>query len=83
MVQEDSTSIAYDLSQAGEALDKLQRFDTDDKVFVISAQDISLLEVVEYSREASAKEWKKRDWKENGRWLFSEDLETLLDLVEG
>lgn len=81
-IQADGTSIAHNLPEARAALGKLQKFDADERVFVVPAHDISLQEVVEYFPKASADEWKEKGWKEKGRWLFLRDLEAVLDSTE-
>lgn len=81
-VQADGTSIAHDLPGARAALGKLQKFDSDDRVFVVPAHDISLKDVVEYFPKAPADDWKEKGWKEKGRWLFLRDFEAALNSTE-
>ncbi|KAH8803591.1 beta-lactamase-like protein [Xylogone sp. PMI_703] len=62
-----------DVATAEATIGKMIPFDASEDVFVIIAHDKSLLDVVEFFPK-SANEWKKKGWKDAGRWRFLEDF---------
>ena len=60
---------------AAEQVQKMFEFDAQANVFVVIAHDKSLLDVVDFYPK-SANEWKRKGWKEQGRWRFLRDYNT-------
>lgn len=75
-------SPAIDLEAAQQMVDKLQAFDADDRILLISAHDWSLKDIVEYFPH-SANEWRRKDWKQRSRWGFLRDFQKAIRLAEG
>lgn len=71
-VNEDGSTVAFDVQKAKDSITGLQEFDAADNVFVICAHDTSLVGVVDVFPQY-ANEWKHRQWKETGRWKFLGD----------
>ncbi|RAH69235.1 MBL fold metallo-hydrolase [Aspergillus aculeatinus CBS 121060] len=57
---------------ARETLAAVQRFDADDRVFVVAAHDTSIHEILELFPETS-NDWKAKDLKRKGRYSFLEE----------
>lgn len=57
----------------GETISKMIDFDGRDDVFVVVAHDRPLLGIVSLFPE-KANDWKKKGWKEQGRWKFLKDF---------
>ncbi|BCR90571.1 MBL fold metallo-hydrolase [Aspergillus chevalieri] len=70
---ESGETMAVDLAVARDTIKAVQSFDSDPRVFVIAAHDMSLYGVLEYFPE-SANDWRERGWKEEGYWLFLRDF---------
>lgn len=66
-------TVAVDIEQARATIRRLQAFDGNENVLVIAAHDITLAPVIELF-PARANEWKRKGWKEKGRWRFLKDL---------
>ncbi|KAI9713120.1 MAG: hypothetical protein M1820_001105 [Bogoriella megaspora] len=64
---------SHDLVEAEASIEKMQRFDADDRVFVVIAHDTTLLDVLGFW-PSLANEWQAKGWKEKGRWKFLEDF---------
>ncbi|OQD64979.1 hypothetical protein PENPOL_c006G02848 [Penicillium polonicum] len=62
-----------DVPVAEATLRKMIPFDANEDVFVIIAHDSSLLDVIDFF-PGRVNEWKKKGWKEAGRWRFLEDF---------
>lgn len=62
-----------DVPVAEATIGKMIPFDANEEVFVIIAHDKSLLDVIDFFPKR-ANEWKKKGWKEAGRWKFLEDF---------
>lgn len=73
--QPDGSTVAHDLTSAREAIIKLQAFDVDERIFMASAHDLGLRDVIEYFPDKTMDEWRQKGWKEKARWLFLRDLE--------
>lgn len=73
-------SPAIDLAAARAVVDKIKAFDADENILVIAAHDWSLFEVLELF-PSSANDWKRKGWKEKGRWRFLVDFQKAIDLV--
>jgi len=71
-VNEDRTSVAYDVEAATRSIRHLQEFDAAENVFVVCAHDASLLGVVDVF-PARVNGWKDAGWKERGKWRFLRD----------
>jgi hypothetical protein len=71
----DGKSIAYNLKDAEESIEKLAKFDACDDVFVMIAHDKTLIGVVETFPQI-ANEWQKKGWKQKGYWRFLRSFET-------
>jgi len=52
-----------------------------DNVFVVTAHDLSLYDVLEYF-PAGANEWKVKGWKERGRWKYLADFSEAVRAAE-
>lgn len=59
----------HDLVESQSSADKLADFDGEEDVFVISAHDATLLEVMEFFPQ-KANDWKVKGWKEEGHWRW-------------
>ncbi|GKT58132.1 metallo-beta-lactamase superfamily protein [Colletotrichum tofieldiae] len=77
---EGETLLALDVREARETLAAVKRFDASPDVFVVAAHDDSLHGVMEYFPKG-ANEWKRKGWKESGKWLFLKDLEKPLKVA--
>ncbi|KAH6959602.1 hypothetical protein BKA56DRAFT_647938 [Ilyonectria sp. MPI-CAGE-AT-0026] len=64
---------------ARDVVSKLQAFDADERVFMVSAHDRSLHGIIEFFPK-KANDWKEKGWKEHGRWQFLTDFEDALGL---
>ena len=73
-------SPATDLAAARETLHKIESFDADDRILVVAAHDWSLRDVVEFYPQ-KANDWKRKGWKEAGRWRFLADFQKAVDLA--
>ena len=73
-------SPAIDLAAARDTLHKIESFDADSHVMVISAHDWSLKDIVEFYPH-KANDWKKKGWKEAGRWRFLAEFQKAVDLA--
>ncbi|OJI99599.1 hypothetical protein ASPVEDRAFT_128900 [Aspergillus versicolor CBS 583.65] len=62
-----------DVPVAETTLGKMMLFDGNEDVFVIIAHDRSLLDVIDFF-PSRVNEWKRKGWKEAGRWRFLEDF---------
>lgn len=71
---------AIDLAAARDTLHKIESFDADPNVLVIAAHDWSLKDVVEFY-PTKANDWKRKGWKEAGRWRFLADFQKAVDLA--
>lgn len=69
----DGTGANYSRDKAMETRSKMIEFDADEDVLVIVAHDESLLDVLDFF-PGPANDWKVKDWKRRGRWLFLLDL---------
>ncbi|KAI8629332.1 hypothetical protein F5Y19DRAFT_484780 [Xylariaceae sp. FL1651] len=65
---------------ARDVLTKVQAFDADESIFVVSAHDLTLHGTVDFF-PATANDWKAKGWKEKIRWGFVQDLEAALELI--
>ncbi|KAH9899036.1 beta-lactamase-like protein [Xylariomycetidae sp. FL2044] len=65
------------LADAEETIRRLQDFDTDERVFVVFAHDLSLYDLLEFYPGGEANAWKERDWKMLGRWRFLSDMQKI------
>ncbi|KAF2106191.1 metallo-beta-lactamase superfamily protein [Lophiotrema nucula] len=75
----EGQSLAVDIQTARNVIGAVQKFDADENVLVIAAHDTSIYDVLEYLPK-EANDWKDKGWKEEGRWLFLQDLKPALDL---
>jgi len=64
------------LEDAEKMIESIQRFDVDERVFVIFAHDISIYEALEYY-PMTANDWKNKGWKAAGRWSFLTELQKI------
>jgi hypothetical protein len=71
-----------DYEAAVRTVEALQRFDADERVLVVFAHDMSLLDVLEFY-PARASDWKRKGWKEKGHWRFVAHLQKLAREVDG
>jgi hypothetical protein len=73
-LNEDGTSSAmHDVALAEQTIEKMQKFDADENVFIVIAHDASLMRVVDFFPKG-ANDWKNKGWKEKGRWGFLKDF---------
>ena len=79
-VQIGEKSPAIDLGAARGTLHKIESFDADPNILVVAAHDWSLKDIVDYFPQ-SANEWKRKGWKDKGRWRFLADFQKAVDLV--
>ncbi|KAK2054099.1 metallo-beta-lactamase superfamily protein [Colletotrichum caudatum] len=77
---EGAEPLALDVREARETLEAVKRFDASPDVFVVGAHDDSLHGVMEYFPKP-ANEWKRKGWKESGRWLFLGDFKKPLQVA--
>jgi hypothetical protein len=69
-----ATGFVHDDAQgACQSVEGLLDFDAHDNIFTVIAHDKSLMDVVEFYPK-SANDWKKKGWKEQGRWRFLRDF---------
>lgn len=73
-------SPAIDLDAARTTLHKIESFDAHESILVIAAHDWSLRDVVEFYPN-KANDWKRKGWKEAGRWRFLADFQKAVDLA--
>jgi len=73
-------SPAIDLEEARRTVDKITAFDADENILLVAAHDWSLKDVVEYFPRSS-NDWKRKGWKETGRWRFLADFQKAVDLA--
>jgi glyoxylase-like metal-dependent hydrolase (beta-lactamase superfamily II) len=78
-VNEDGTTVAYDVEKAKDSIRNLQVFDAAENVFVVCAHDTSLISVVDFFPK-DANEWKDANWKWKSLWKFLGDWETVAAL---
>lgn len=71
--QPDGKGPTHDIPEAERSVEKMQQFDSDDRVMVIIAHDTSLLDVMDFYPH-TANNWKEEGWREKGRWKFLEDF---------
>lgn len=62
-----------DVPTAEATIHKMIRFDANADVFVVTAHDRSLVDIIDFYPK-SANDWKARGWKESSRWRFLEDF---------
>ena len=67
-------SFPADLAKAERTITHIQNFDADDRVFVVFAHDTSIFNIVDFFPR-TANDWKKRGWKEKGRWTYLPHLQ--------
>ena len=60
------------------SLEKFTEFDAQDNIFAMIAHDGSLLDVVDFYPKP-ANEWRKKGWKEQGKWRFLRDFNTTVE----
>lgn len=70
---EDGSGGAFNVDVAEETIGKLMEADAHDEVFVVTAHDDTLMEVVDFFPKY-ANDFKKKGWAEKGRWLFLKDF---------
>jgi len=64
-----------DQTQAQESTRGWSEFDAQDNVFAMIAHDAGLFDIVDFYPKP-ANDWKKKGWKEQGRWRFLRDYDT-------
>lgn len=79
---ESGETMAVDLNAARGTVEAIQKFDSDPRVFVIAAHDMSLRDILEYFPR-TANEWRENGWKEKGYWLFLRDFGRAVEMTEG
>jgi len=62
-------------TQAQESATKWTEFDAQENVFAMIAHDSSLFDIVDFYPK-SANDWRKKGWKDEGRWRFLRDYDT-------
>lgn len=62
-------SFPESFTAANNTMEKIQRFDADERVFVVFAHDVSIYETMDYFPDL-ANDWKAKGWKKQGRWKF-------------
>ncbi|KAK1974557.1 metallo-beta-lactamase superfamily protein [Colletotrichum cereale] len=77
---EGRTLLALDVRGARETLAAVKRFDASPDVLVVAAHDAGLHGVVDLFPKG-ANEWKRKGWKESGRWLFLGDFRKPLEVA--
>ncbi|KAK6530361.1 hypothetical protein TWF694_003717 [Orbilia ellipsospora] len=66
-------SVAVDVDDARDVIRKIQAFDADEDILVISAHEWNYFDVLECF-PGTANEWKKDGWKGRMRWRFLEEF---------
>lgn len=69
--------VQFNLKEAERTIAKVQRFDANDRIFVVMAHDDSLLDTVDFF-PAYANNFLAQGWASDSRWLFLKDFEAAL-----
>ncbi|KAF2653874.1 hypothetical protein K491DRAFT_779952 [Lophiostoma macrostomum CBS 122681] len=62
------------LEDAEHTIELIQKFDADERVFVIFSHDTSIYDVVDFFPN-TADDWRLKDWKKRGMWTFLTHLQ--------
>ncbi|KAM0323162.1 hypothetical protein ACHAQA_009012 [Verticillium albo-atrum] len=79
-IRADGTSLARNPPIARDVISKIQRFDGDDRIFVVAAHDETVRGVVDLFPK-KANNWKAKGWKTRTRWRFVNYLDAALGLA--
>ncbi|KAI0111255.1 beta-lactamase-like protein [Nemania sp. FL0031] len=64
------------LEDAERTIECIEKFDSDNRVLVVFAHDVSLYNTLEFY-PALANDWKRKGWKSTGRWAYLVDLQKI------
>jgi hypothetical protein len=73
-------TLASNIDEARATIKAVQRFDADENIFVVAAHDASIRGILDLFPKM-ANDWKAKELKKKGRWLFLSDFERALELA--
>ncbi|KAL4776336.1 hypothetical protein BDW60DRAFT_203381 [Aspergillus nidulans var. acristatus] len=73
-------ALSMNIGEGRSTIEVVQRFDADPNLSVIAAHNTSISPILVLSSR-NANDWKEKDLKEKGCWLFSTDFEGGLELA--
>lgn len=68
-------SVAANVTEAQDSLEKMEDFDACNDIFTVIAHDQSVVGVVGVFPNVTANAWKEHQWREKGMWGFLADFE--------
>ncbi|KAK4982336.1 hypothetical protein LTR66_009330 [Elasticomyces elasticus] len=71
-------ALNHNVEQAEWTISGLREFDAHENVFMVISHDETLLNVLGFYPQYDANDWKKRNWRNLGRWRFLADFEAAI-----